>query len=57
MAYFIAKIKIGTERTANFFVKDDLEFHGLLESIVSDRGKQFVSGFGTTISQILGIRL
>lgn len=47
MVHVIAVTKMDIERTANWFVKDIWRFHDLLESIVSDRRSQFVSGFWT----------
>ena len=45
-----------TEQLANLFVRHVFRLHGLLDSIVSDRGGQFIAGFWKQLCQLLRVQ-
>ena len=56
MVYFIPTIeKISAEELARLFRDNMWKLHGLPESIISDRGPQFVAGLMRELNQMLGI--
>jgi len=57
MAHFIATTeKTSVEGLAKLFRDQVWKLHGLLESIVSDRGVQFVAGMMKELNNLLGIQ-
>ena len=45
MRYFIATVTLEANELVERFIEKVYSLHGLLETIVSDRGTQFVSAF------------
>ena len=57
IAHFIATMeKTSTERLAKLFQDQVWRLHGLLESIISDRGVQFAAGMIKELNNLLGIQ-
>ena len=57
IAHFIATIeKTSAERLAKLFQDHVWKLHGLPESIISDRGVQFVAGMMKELNNSLGIQ-
>ena len=57
MRYFIATISLEVDELANRFIDRVYSLYGVPETIVSDRGTQFVSMFWRALSSRLGITL
>jgi transposase InsO family protein len=57
MRHFIATVGLTAEELADRFIARVYSLHGCPETIVSDRGTQFVSAFWRTLSARLGITL
>ena len=58
MAHFIPlATEVPIEQLALMFLKDIWRFHGLPESIISDRGSRFTSMFWTSLMKLLGLKL
>ena len=58
MAYFIpTMMKVTAKETAELFLRYIFQYHGFLDSIVSDRDPKFTSHFWKNLHQILGIKL
>jgi hypothetical protein len=58
MAHFVPTIRNYTsEIVANLFVKNVFRYHGLPESIVSDRDSKFTSHFWKALQKNLGVKL
>ena len=58
MLYFITTIeKIMAERLVKLFGDNMWKLHGLLESVISDRGPQFVAGLIKELNEMLGIEM
>ena len=58
MAHFIPlATEVPIEQLALMFLKDIWRFHGLPESIISDRDRQFTSKFWTSLKKLLGVKL
>jgi len=56
MAHFVATTEVtSVEGLARLFRDNIWKLHGLLESIVSDRGPQFVAEFTRELNKMLGI--
>ena len=56
MSHFVATTeKTTAERLAKLFRDNVWKLHGLLESIISDRGPQFVAGMTKELNKMLGI--
>ena len=57
MAHFVAMMEgTSAEGLARLFQDYVWKLHGLLESIVSDQGPQFVAGLTKELNRILGIK-
>jgi len=57
MAHFIATTeKMSVEGLAMLFWDHVWKLHGLLESIISDRGAQFAAGMMKELNNLLGIQ-
>jgi len=57
MVYFVPTTeKILAEGLARLFRDNVWKLHGLLESIISDRGPQFVVGLMEELNEMLGIK-
>ena len=57
MVYFIPTTeKTSAERLARLFGDNVWKLHGLPESIISDRGPQFVAGLIKELNRMLGIK-
>ena len=57
MVYFILTTeKTSAEGLARLFRDNVWKLHGLPESIISDRGPQFMAGLMRELNQILGIK-
>uniref|UniRef100_A0A670JBN2 Gypsy retrotransposon integrase-like protein 1 n=1 Tax=Podarcis muralis TaxID=64176 RepID=A0A670JBN2_PODMU len=58
MAHFIPCAKVATaEQTAKLFIDHVFRVHGLPRSILSDRGRQFVSSFWHKLLGILNVKI
>uniref|UniRef100_A0A670ILS5 Gypsy retrotransposon integrase-like protein 1 n=1 Tax=Podarcis muralis TaxID=64176 RepID=A0A670ILS5_PODMU len=58
MAHFIPCAKVATaEQTAKLFIDHVFKVHGLPRSILSDRGRQFVSSFWQKLLGILHVKI
>ena len=58
MLYFITTTeKIMAERLVKLFGDNMWKLHGLLESVISDRGPQFVAGLIKELNEMLGIEM
>ena len=58
MAHFIPTIdKVTAKETAELFLQNVFRYHGLPDSIVSDRDPRFTSHFWENLHKILGIKL
>jgi hypothetical protein len=58
MAHFIpTKMEVTAKGTAELFLRFVFQYHGLPDSIVSDRDPKFTSRFWRSLHQILGIKL
>jgi hypothetical protein len=57
MRHFIATMTLEAEELTDRFVEKVYSLHGLPETIVSDRGMQFVSSFWRALSTRLVITL
>jgi len=56
MVHFVLTIeKMSVEGLARLFRNNVWKLHGLSESIISDRGPQFVAGLMQELNRILGI--
>ena len=56
MVYFISTTeKTSAEGLARLFRDNVWKLHGLLESVISDRGPQFVAGIMQELNKMLGI--
>jgi len=56
MVHFVLTIeKMSVEELARLFRNNVWKLHGLSESIISDRGPQFVAGLMQELNRILGI--
>ena len=57
MTHFVATIeRTSAERLARLFWNNEWKLHRLLESVISDRGSQFVAELTKELNRILGIR-
>ena len=57
MRHFIPTVGLGTEELVDRFIEKVYSLHGLPDTIVSDRGVQFVSLLWEALSKWLGIAL
>jgi transposase InsO family protein len=57
MRHFIPMTSLSAEELATAFINRIYVLHGTPDTIVSDRGTQFVSEFWTQLSERLGVRL
>jgi len=58
MTYFVATMeKISAERLAQLFRNNVWKLHGLLESVISDRGPQFAAELTKEFNTMLGIEM
>uniref|UniRef100_A0A670I7Y0 Gypsy retrotransposon integrase-like protein 1 n=1 Tax=Podarcis muralis TaxID=64176 RepID=A0A670I7Y0_PODMU len=58
MAHFIPCAKVATtEQTAKLFIDHVFRVHGLPRSILSDRGRQFISNFWQKLLGILNVKI
>jgi len=58
MMYFVATTEgTSAERLARLFRDNVWKLHGLLESIVSDRGPQFAAELTKELNEMLGIEI
>src|SRR5436853_3918107 len=58
MAHFIPlTTEVPIERLALMFLKEIWRYHGLPESIISDRDSRFTSKFWTSLMKLLGVKL
>uniref|UniRef100_A0A670JY26 Gypsy retrotransposon integrase-like protein 1 n=1 Tax=Podarcis muralis TaxID=64176 RepID=A0A670JY26_PODMU len=58
MAHFIPCAKVATaEQTAKLFIDHVFRVHGLPRSILSDRGRQFISSFWQKLLGILNVKI
>ena len=58
IAHFIPlATEVPIEQLALMFLKDIWRFHGLPESIISDRDSRFTSKFWTSLMKLLGVKL
>uniref|UniRef100_A0A670KGS1 Gypsy retrotransposon integrase-like protein 1 n=1 Tax=Podarcis muralis TaxID=64176 RepID=A0A670KGS1_PODMU len=58
MAHFIPCAKVATaEQTAKLFIDHVFKVHGLPRSILSDRGRQFISNFWQKLMGILNVKI
>jgi hypothetical protein len=48
---------INAKEAAQLYIHYIYQIYGLLDTIISDRGPQFISAFWNKFTQILGIRL
>ena len=57
MSHFVATIeKMIAEGLVRIFRDNVWKLHGLLESVISDRGPQFAAGLMKELNKILGIK-
>jgi hypothetical protein len=57
MRHFIATEGLGADELADRFIANIYTLHGLPQTVISDRGTQFVSTFWRTLSTRLGVTL
>lgn len=57
MAHYIpTTTEVNSKGIARLFLDNIFKLHGLLDSIISDRGTQFVSLFTPALTDLLGIQ-